>query len=642
MRNLIAACRCQLHHAHPTSYQMFVRKGYGPRACIAGDNRFHKQYSHSAHPNIIPLAKLLKQVWLLGGMVHSQRQFHLTSSVQAQVIHQQLQVSVDEAKIRNVLKANNISFELGFTCFIMDCIFCKHKKAGRKSDSEKMYVNMITGSFMCHQCGRGGTWSQLEDQLSMLYSPKGKRVRLPPPPPPAAPPPSVTRLWEAAQPVEAADADTLQAALERLNLQGIGADTLRRFEARVRGRDHALLTSRLCDALALSERSRGPVLALPHGTSSLPTELLPLLERFTKLTFWFPGDVVSWNAVRCFARKLSEKRCFTVRPSAEHGSPLEAMRAGASLQRILEAAAPLYHNAITTFSALRQDVFEEISNATQVAGVQWKRFPGLNRLLRGHRRGELTILSGPTGAGKTTFVSEYSLDLSMQGVNTLWGSFEINNVRLAKVMLQQMANCALDKNLDKFEQAADEFEKLPMWFHDVSLVQQSVVTNRIGRESRARTAMAHAAYVHDIGHVVLDNLQFMMGPGERGTDRFFEQDSVISRFRRFATMKNCHVTLVIHPRKERDDDELGLASVFGGARATQEADNVLILQVLRAADTQRKYIQVLKNRFSGDLGPIPLQFNKDSLSFAVKRKPREKKEPARQPAEESPPAEAPA
>ena len=61
--------------------------------------------------------------------------------------------------------------------------------------------------------------------------------------------------------------------------------------------------------------------------------------------------------------------------------------------------------------------------------------------------------------------------------------------------------------------------------------------------------MSHAAYVHDIGHVVLDNLQFMMGAGERGMDRFFEQDAVISRFRRFATMKNCHVTLVIHPRK---------------------------------------------------------------------------------------------
>ena len=63
-----------------------------------------------------------------------------------------------------------------------------------------------------------------------------------------------------------------------------------------------------------------------------------------------------------------------------------------------------------------------------MAGVQWKRFPTLNRLLRGHRRGELTVLSGPTGAGKTTFISEYSLDLCMQGVSlTKFEAFLLDN-----------------------------------------------------------------------------------------------------------------------------------------------------------------------------------------------------------------------
>ena len=49
------------------------------------------------------------------------------------------------------------------------------------------------------------------------------------------------------------------------------------------------------------------------GSSSLPPELLPHLERFQRLTLWFPDDVVSWYAVRVFARKLAERRCFTVR-----------------------------------------------------------------------------------------------------------------------------------------------------------------------------------------------------------------------------------------------------------------------------------------------------------------------------------------
>lgn len=61
--------------------------------------------------------------------------------------------------------------------------------------------------------------------------------------------------------------------------------------------------------------------------------------------------------------------------------------------------------------------------------------------------------------------------------------------------------------------------------------------------------MSHAVYVHDIGHVIVDNLQFMMGMDFNANDRFVRQDRIVAAFRRFATQKNCHVTLIIHPRK---------------------------------------------------------------------------------------------
>lgn len=72
--------------------------------------------------------------------------------------------------------------------------------------------------------------------------------------------------------------------------------------------------------------------------------------------------------------------------------------------------------------------------------------------------------TGPTGSGKTTFISEVALDLCMQGVNTLWGSFEINNVRLAKIMLTQFAMQRLEENLEQYDFWADKFEELPLYF----------------------------------------------------------------------------------------------------------------------------------------------------------------------------------
>lgn len=73
--------------------------------------------------------------------------------------------------------------------------------------------------------------------------------------------------------------------------------------------------------------------------------------------------------------------------------------------------------------------------------------------------------------------------------------------------------------------------------------------------------------------------------------------------------------------QERDSEDLTTSSIFGGAKATQEADNVLIIQDKRlTAIRGKKYLQVAKNRYSGDLGIMPLEFDKAGLSYAVKKK----------------------
>lgn len=47
--------------------------------------------------------------------------------------------------------------------------------------------------------------------------------------------------------------------------------------------------------------------------------------------------------------------------------------------------------------------------------------------------------------------------------------------------------------------------------------------------------------------------------------------------RQLATEKNVHITVVIHPKKVEDDNNLNVGSIYGTSKVTQEADNVLIL-----------------------------------------------------------------
>lgn len=219
------------------------------------------------------------------------------------------------------------------------------------------------------------------------------------------------------------------------------------------GGNSAIFVATIRDALSLLDaRSPGYVVCLPYGISALPQTVLPSLEKYNKITLWLGPDAAAAHAAATFAKKLGEKRCHVVRPCEGHAmdrSPGEA-------RIVILDAKPVRHDSITTFARLRQDVLAELSDTDRSQGVKWRRFPSLSKILKGHRRGELTVLTGPTGCGKTTFASEYSLDLVQQGVNTLWGSFEIRNARLAKTMLQQMAGADLATNLDKFDEWADK------------------------------------------------------------------------------------------------------------------------------------------------------------------------------------------
>ncbi|XP_046389778.1 mitochondrial DNA helicase [Ischnura elegans] len=392
------------------------------------------------------------------------------------------------------------------------------------------------------------------------------------------------------------------------------------------GKEEAVLVASVKDTLAVASSIPGvQPLCLPYGSSYLPQGLLPSLEPFSKITLWFGRNANGlWDDPRLHARKLGEERCYFVRPTEGQPAAWEGMMGGVGLTKLMSEARLIAHPSITTFESLKEDVLAEIQNVEKVKGVKWKRFPALNRILHGHRRGELTILTGPTGSGKTTFMSEYSLDLCLQGVSTLWGSFEIRNTRLARTMLQQLCGHPLDgMSEESFETWATQLSQLPLYFMTFH-GQQSL---KVVMET-----VSHAAYVHDISHVVIDNVQFMLGMGEAEShwsanggsgvsDRFWRQDLVIAAFRKFATTADCHVTLVIHPRKERESDDLTSSSIFGGVKASQEADNILIIQDKRLSSVRgKKYLQVAKNRYSGDLGVMTLEFDKEALSYGKQRR----------------------
>ncbi|KAM7370570.1 hypothetical protein PAMP_010102 [Pampus punctatissimus] len=551
--------------------------------------------------------------------------------------------------IKQYLRSKDIPFHDGYSCLHVQSIFMH--TASRK-DRFSLFIDKTTGQFLCKDTLVEGSWEDLQDCLEVMQKEEQdflsphvllgypesveeqeeteRELR------------EVQRIWSSSVPLSDVPEDEAQLIKTMFQITKVSNATLKKFGVRLfkptkslvfpwfggpdstlkgvkllsaqstdtekviyneatvpkcssyynlfglplvgRMDSEVVLTGHELDTMAVSQATGLPSVALPRGVSCLPPILLPYLEQFKRVTLWLGDDMRSWEASKIFSRKLGLRRCSLVRPGEYRPCPMDALARGKNLSHIIKASIPAAHKSIVSFKQLREDVYGELVNTEQVAGVKWGRFPQLNKILKGHRKGELTVFTGPTGSGKTTFISEMALDLCMQGVNTLWGSFEINNVRLAKIMLTQFAMQRLEENLE-----------------------QTVLDT-----------MQHAVYLYDINHVIIDNLQFMMGQENLSVDKFAVQDHIIGAFRKFATNTSCHVTLIIHPRKEEDDRELQTASIFGSAKASQEADNVLILQEKKLVTCAgRRSLQVTKNRFDGDVGIFPLDFIKTSLTFSA-------------------------
>ncbi|XP_073822002.1 mitochondrial DNA helicase [Musca autumnalis] len=543
------------------------------------------------------------------------------------------------AEFKKIVKAKNLAHKDGHTCLQVTCKLCQENADGNKW----AFVNKTTGSFVCPNCDVKVPLRQVKNSyekekliidaatvrktnvyrstcnavtqvpknvcdslqikglkevdfeiLEAGYDPIKKSLHFP--------------LKNATHTIVGEKILYLDGGLE-MTLQNANLSGILIHEQSPNQK--AIVVTNVLDFLVLIAQriDTHSIVCLPYGLKTLPQESLPALEKFKELLLWFKCDSLDWDAAKTFSKKLDEKRCLLIRPTDTEPCPFEAQRKRLSIRQIMQKATPVKHKSITTFSSLRSDILSELQNIEKVNGVKWKRFPVLNKLLKGHRKGELTIITGPTGSGKTTFMSEYSLDLALQGVSTLWGSFEIRNARLASTLLRQFVGYSLEKKLHEFDHWATEFEKYPMYFMTFHGQQPLKLVLE---------AIEHAHYVHDISHVIIDNLQFMMGISSTyRNDKFWEQDNIIAAFRSMATKHNLHVTLVMHPRKEREEDDLTASSIFGSAKASQEADNVLIIQDKRLTSVKgKKYLQIVKNRYSGDLGIMPMEFNKEALSYA--------------------------
>lgn len=190
------------------------------------------------------------------------------------------------------------------------------------------------------------------------------------------------------------------------------------------------------------------------------------------------------------------------------------------------------------------------------------------------RKGELTVVAGASGHGKSALMGQIALDLASQGRKVCILSLEMPPARTLYRMGRQQEGFAVCGRIPQYrETAADTLEDFLK-----QIAPYIFLLDRVGSATPKQVfgAMVQAVTKFGCEHIIIDNL--MRVCPEYGDKANEAQKDFIQNLIALAKRFDVHVWLVHHVRKgQSETEEINKYSIRGAAAITDNADNVILL-----------------------------------------------------------------
>jgi replicative DNA helicase len=191
--------------------------------------------------------------------------------------------------------------------------------------------------------------------------------------------------------------------------------------------------------------------------------------------------------------------------------------------------------------------------------------PTLDHYIDGFQGGELTVISGLTGNGKTLFAQSLTKNFDEQGIRSLWFSYEVMSANF----------------LNSFG------EDLPLFYMPSRLTENSL--------SWINTRIHEGKLKYQIQAVFVDHLHFIVTMNRSNIS--IEIGQAMRAIKKMALQYNVAFFLIAHTQKIKQDVELGLGDTRDSSFIEQEADNVFYLW--RTKKENQAILKIAKNRRNG-------------------------------------------
>lgn len=228
----------------------------------------------------------------------------------------------------------------------------------------------------------------------------------------------------------------------------------------------------------------------------------------------------------------------------------------------------------------------------------------LDKYLQGIRRGEVTVITADTGAGKTTFCTHLVVNCAMQGIPVWINSWEMK----PETTMRKLASIVLRRPMKLCNFSEHENEQFDEW---ASRYRVYINPNTIGTTMDTLEKQLIKAKELGIEVVMLDHLDYLVSNKKEKLHEAI--DDTVKRLHELAFSLSMHFLLICHPRQSGSgNEEVGMHGLKGSSSIKQYADNIIILHRCARTDAQadasKVKVRVAKNRMFGVEGNTYLYY----------------------------------
>ena len=336
------------------------------------------------------------------------------------------------------------------------------------------------------------------------------------------------------------------------------------------------------------------------------------LERFSEILVFFDNDEAGNKGAQEVMHRLGVERCKrVVIPAKDANQWLMDGAEGVDFECAISDAKPQDPDELrqaSDFIGRVKSMFYPMGDAFRDPclrldkDLDWFEF----------RPGEMTIWTGYNGHGKSLLLSQVLLGLMQQDQRVVVFSGEMTPERQLKRMVKQATG--LDRPTPAFIDAVGAWITDRLWLFNV-----------VGSSGldRLLQVFLYANKRYGATQFVIDSLMMTDVP-EDGPGSMTAQKDAMRKMCDFGKRNGCHLHLVAHPRKGRDESGApGKLDVAGSSKITDGADNVFTVwsalrdEAQEMTDEPDAKLELKKQR-NGDTQhfTLPLWFCKGAQQFA--------------------------